>query len=224
MLYYTYLHRRASDSQPFYVGKGKGCRLNSRRDRSPFWRHIANKHGVTAELIAYWPTEAEAFEHEKFLIWCFRDMGITLCNLTDGGEGMSGWTPTEETRQKWSEQRIGQGNHRFGKSGILSKLYGRHLSDEHKGKLSLAFAGDKNHMYGKARTQEVKDKISQKKLGVPLPSRQVRILCIESGIEFPSLKQAALWATGIETKHPNIVRSAKSDGRKIAYGYRWKYI
>jgi hypothetical protein len=224
MLYYTYLHRRASDGQPFYVGKGKGGRFNSRKDRSPYWRHVAQKHGLKAEIVAQWPTEAEAFEHEKFLIWCFRDMGFELCNLTDGGEGKSGWAPTEKTKSLWSKQRTGKGNHRFGKTGNQSALYGRQLSDEHKEKLSVAFKGEKNPMHGQSRTQEVKDKISQKKRGIPQPEKQVAMECIETKQQFCSVKEASLWATGCSNKHPNLIRSAKSGGIKSAYGYHWKYI
>ena len=45
-------------------------------------------------------TEQEAFEHEKFLILCFKDMGTSLCNQTDGGEGVSGLVCSAETRAK----------------------------------------------------------------------------------------------------------------------------
>lgn len=66
MLFYTYLHRRASDNLPFYIGKGKGDRAYRTNHRNPYWHRTVRKHGLTVEVLAHWLTEAEAFEHEKF--------------------------------------------------------------------------------------------------------------------------------------------------------------
>lgn len=96
--FYTYLHRRADAGSVFYVGKGKGDRAYNRHGRGRSWNSAAIS-GFTVSLLAYWPTEEEAFEHEKFLIACFRDLGAPLCNKTDGGEGSSGHVHTEETRK-----------------------------------------------------------------------------------------------------------------------------
>lgn len=43
--------------------------------------------------------------------------------------------------------------------------YGKHLSDEHKSKLSVAFKGEKNHFYGKKHTKKSRDIISKKATG-----------------------------------------------------------
>ena len=95
--FYTYVHRRADDGKVFYVGKGKGSRANSTRSRNPYWASTARKHGVRVEIAALWACEAEAFEHEKLLISCFRDLNQPLCNLTDGGVGISGYRHSAET-------------------------------------------------------------------------------------------------------------------------------
>ena len=100
MMYYTYLHRRASDNLPFYVGKGHGDRAHQRYSRSKHWSSIVEKHGLKTELVAHWPTEQEALDHEKFLILCFRDMGFELCNKTDGGDGVSGHRHNAEIRRQ----------------------------------------------------------------------------------------------------------------------------
>lgn len=97
-MFYTYLHLRESDSKPFYVGKGQGKRAWAHRNRNLHWKNTVAKHGLKVEICAEWPTEAEAFEHERFLIACFRDMGHNLVNLTDGGEGPSGMKCSEETK------------------------------------------------------------------------------------------------------------------------------
>lgn len=98
MSFYTYIHSRASDNKPFYVGKGRKGRAHAIEGRNPHWHNTVAKHGLKVDIAAHWPTEAEAFEHEKFLILCFKDMAMPLVNMTDGGEGVSGWVPDAEFR------------------------------------------------------------------------------------------------------------------------------
>ena len=93
--FYTYFHTRNDTGLVFYVGKGCGNRLHSFDKRNARWRSTVKKHGYHAHVAAIWPTEQEAFEHEKFLIKCFKDLKHPITNMTDGGEGTSGWIPNE---------------------------------------------------------------------------------------------------------------------------------
>lgn len=104
MKFYTYIHTRADDLKVFYVGKGtaRDNRAHSRKGRSPFWHRTVAKHGVRVDVCMRFQDEAAAFEHERFLIACFRDLGAPLANLTDGGEGPAGFTHSVETRKKLS--------------------------------------------------------------------------------------------------------------------------
>lgn len=124
--FYTYVHTRADDGRVFYVGKGRGSRAHSHKGRNQRWQRTEKKHGLKVEIAAHWPTESEAFEHERFLIACFRDTGHPLCNMTDGGEGASGVVPSEETREK-----------------LAAALRGRNRPAEVKEKISLANKGKK---------------------------------------------------------------------------------
>lgn len=152
MMHYTYLHRRASDGVPFYVGKGVGRRAWSSKNRNKHWENTCSKHGFNVEVLAKWPTEAEAFEHEKFLIACFRDMGFSLVNQTDGGEGAAGL--------KWSEE-----------SKNKVKGHQRHATVEAKNKISLATKAAMSrpdvvaklglHSIGKKASAETKKKMSE---------------------------------------------------------------
>lgn len=101
-MFYTYIHRRNDTSQVFYVGKGKDGRAHSRSGRNRHWRGVAAKHGHTVEICAQWPTEDEAFEHERFLVSTFKLLNHPLVNMTDGGEGVAGVkrTPEYMDRQK----------------------------------------------------------------------------------------------------------------------------
>lgn len=100
MKFYTYAHFKGSDGSPFYVGKGMGRRAFNEQDRNSYWSSVRAKHGIRVEILSHWETEAEAFEHEKFLISCFKGMGHKLCNLTSGGEGVSGLRWSDESRAK----------------------------------------------------------------------------------------------------------------------------
>ena len=97
--FYTYVHTRNDTGEVFYIGKGKGSRAFA-KGRNPHWNNIVNKHGYTVHIVAYWETEELAFAHEKELITEFRALGVELANMTDGGEGSTGWIPSEETRKR----------------------------------------------------------------------------------------------------------------------------
>jgi len=104
MKFYTYIHRTADDGRIFYVGKGSGNRAWKPFDRSDWWHKTAKKHGFEVEICAQWKTENEAFEHEKFLILCFNDLGFRLVNLTAGGDGPSGYRHTNESKELMSRR------------------------------------------------------------------------------------------------------------------------
>lgn len=84
-------------------------------------------------------------------------------NLTKGADGSNGWIPSLETRKKRSESLKGKCK------GKKHYNYGKHLSDEHKRKLSEAFTGKNNPMYGKHRSEKVKRKLSEANTGEKHP-------------------------------------------------------
>jgi len=148
--YFTYAHLRKSDNQVFYIGKGVLSRIKSTSGRNPYWENTVKKHGLITQKLSKWKTEKEAFEHEKFLIWCFRDMGINIVNITDGGDGVSGLRHSIEAKQKMSISRSGERNHGYGKP---SPNRGIAMSEEQKKKISKANKGRKT-------TDEIKAKLS----------------------------------------------------------------
>ena len=96
MHYYTYAYLR-EDKTPYYIGKGQRNRIYSKsrivhppKDKS---RIIFLKQNLTEE---------EAFKHEIYMIDVFGriDLGTgILHNLTDGGEGHSGYKKSEEEKE-----------------------------------------------------------------------------------------------------------------------------
>lgn len=153
MKYYTYLHTRNDTGKVFYIGKGTAQRAYA-IDRNEHWRSIVSKHGFTAEILAEWPTEEEAYEHEKLLIASFIDMGYILANKTPGGEGIP-------KGYKWGEE--------WRRKNRLSKI-GRKHTEETKKKMS-ASSGWRGHTYvtsgftGFNHTEESRAKMSAARKG-----------------------------------------------------------
>jgi hypothetical protein len=100
-MFCTYAHY-TPQGRLFYIGKGSSeLRAYRMTDRNNYWHKIVNKYGKPeVQILAHWSNEEEAFSHEKLLISCFRDLGHKLANFTDGGDGVSGYKHTLETREK----------------------------------------------------------------------------------------------------------------------------
>lgn len=129
MKFYTYLHRRNDTNQVFYIGKGSGDRAYVKgRYRGKYWNAINDKHGRTVEILAYWPTEQEAYDHEIFLIKIFREMNFPLINKNDGGDGGRHWQGKKrspETNAKISAKLKGRKRDPAAVEKTVSKLRGR---------------------------------------------------------------------------------------------------
>jgi len=101
------------------------------------------------EVIESVETEKEAFEFEKYYIEKYRAEGHRLTNLTNGGEGMSGWVPSSETRAKMSAA-LRDNTH----------LSGHKHSEETLVKMSAAHKGQKAWNKGKRHSAETLAKLS----------------------------------------------------------------
>lgn len=102
--FYVYVHKRASDGRVFYVGKGRNFRAFSKKGRNEYWHRIVAKHGYTVEIVQSGMQEWWAFELECELIALYGREN--LCNLTDGGEGVSGAIRSEESKRKASQSHL----------------------------------------------------------------------------------------------------------------------
>ena len=108
-MFCTYAHY-TPEGRLFYIGKGCSVRrAHYMQGRNNYWCKVVAKYGKpVVKILAEWLTEKEAFEHEIALIKEYREQGLELCNLTDGGDGTSGYKQSDEHRQKNSQARIGK--------------------------------------------------------------------------------------------------------------------
>lgn len=171
MEYYVYIYLDSNDV-PFYVGKGK-CRRYyitfhlHKNNRNPFLVNKIRKIGVENVKIQFIYenlTEDEAFRQERYWIKYYgrRNNGTgTLCNLTDGGEGMSGHICSVETKRKIGKANknrvLGPRSKEF-KNKLSEAFMGRKCSEETKQKISIT-------MIGRKYSAERKRKISDAKKG-----------------------------------------------------------
>ena len=149
--YYTYMYCR-EDGTPYYIGKGKGQRINNphRCGLPPVERRKYLKTNLAEE---------ESFRHEMYMIHVLgrKDNGTgILRNLTDGGEGNSGCIQSEETVKKRVQSRRGYKPPEELKKRISKTLIGHKHSEETRKKISKTLTGYK-------RPKEVVDRMVETK-------------------------------------------------------------
>ena len=168
-----------------------------------------NKYGAasfkTTRINSY-VTEEEAKAAEKLWIKQFRPKGKAW-NMTDGGDGASGYIPSEETKAKISESKKGVPRAEETKAKMSESRKGKTFSDAHKANMSESKKGENNPNYGKPRTPEVRVKISEAMTGENNHNYKYPPELIAS---FPTQKAATL-ATGINKNHYYKIKKANPD-------------
>lgn len=134
--WYVYRHIRLDKNEPFYIGIG--CKRNYGRayetcstKRSTFWINVYNKTSIDVEILMdnLSKTEASLKEQEFIKLYGRIDNGTgSLCNLTDGGDGIWNCIRSKETKQKLRDQKLGEKNHQYGKVQSYSTRQKRSLS------------------------------------------------------------------------------------------------
>jgi hypothetical protein len=161
MTHYVYCHIRPDTEQIFYIGKGTSRRINSAIGRSSYWNNIVNKaKGFRSIVVATCAEESVALNYEKTLIKKLREDGLNLCNITDGGEGVSGYKHSLKAKETIGKKSIGN-----------KSRTGQHLSDIQKQRMSFALTGRKH-------TTETKFKIGKK------------VYCITNNKVYPTQTEA----------------------------------
>lgn len=118
--HYLYRHIRLDKDEPFYIGIGsrknrQGAqatyRASSTYTRNNIWNAITKKTMYDIEIVL----ESDDYEYIKkkemeFIALYGRiDKGTgCLANMTDGGDGKCGWSPSQETKDKISSAQVGK--------------------------------------------------------------------------------------------------------------------
>jgi hypothetical protein len=231
-MFCTYSHHKP-DGTLFYIGKGSVKRAHAKDNRNPHWKNIVAKHGgYKVEVLANWPTESEAFEHEKFLISCFRDLGFVLANITDGGDGISGYKHSAKTKAKLSafhkvfqntdrmkSVRIANGElsklpeRRSAHSALITQQMSNPANRERSRVGALKLASDP--LFIAAHRDRALKRMQDPKFRYMMASPCV---CVETGQVFKSQADAAKFVGG----RSQTISRAISGARQTAYGYHWK--
>jgi len=177
----VYSHTRLDTQELFYVGIGKTeKRAYSKHSRNKYWNHIVNKTEYEVKILYRDLTWKEACKKEIELINQYKRKieGGILVNLTLGGDGNT--SPcTEETKRRISASWKGRTSGRKGKK--YEDWYSEKEIKTKKEELRGRMAGTNNPMYGKERSEQVKDKIREKLKGKPVSTEQAirnRTVCL----------------------------------------------
>ena len=206
--FYVYAFYR-KDWTIYYIGKGCGNRAWKKCGRSI---HLPNDKDRIV-ILKKDMSEQEAFVHEIFLIKKYgrKDNGTgILRNRTDGGEGSSGYKPSDETKEKMREAKLGkkaspetlenmsgENNHNFGKKASPETL--------------LKISGENNHNFGKKASPETLLKLREAKLGKKRSSEFIKNMSeTRLGVKNPMYNKKLSDATKAKIaealsgeKHPN---------------------
>ncbi len=225
--YYVYIWYIKDTNEVFYVGKGKGRRYKQTSNRNKFFNDMYTSHDCDVKKIYENLTESEAFQKEKDVVkWYRENTDFRLTNQTDGGEGSSGWKPSQDFKDKQSKIHKEQWqDEEFKKKmmAIRTDENGPYKSQEFRDKISQLVQGENNPNYNHHWTEEMKQHLSQvrKTNGLSADENNPRatcVICVETGEIFNCIKYAM---QKYNIKHEGSVTVALKNPVRTAGGKHW---
>ena len=210
---HIYRHIRLDKNEPFYIGIGaddlcKRAYDDKATHRSDWWNRIVSKSGYSVDILFENVTIDFAKEKEKEFISLYGriDLGTgTLCNQTDGGDGMNGWKANAENKINMSKAAKIRGTFMLNNPEVIAKRA--------------------NSNRGKKRTPIQCERLAAWQRGIPKDKEQIekmratkllqenveksrnqpnckKVLCLDNGVTYRSCAEAG--------RQLNVERSAIS--------------
>ncbi len=220
--FYTYAHYKADTKEIFYIGKGSGNRSFVKHKRSIHWNSIVDKHGLHVEILAKWESEDDALTHEKFLISTFRSMGFSLCNMTEGGDGITSESWTPELRQVLSKSRLGKKLSDETRKRMSISATGRPMSKEAIEKTAAFHRGRKR---GKETLRRMSESLKGKTKGLVKSKEWLdKLAAVNRGKKRSDEARAKMSAAakGKKKKPQTEEHKRKISEKRKAYWVRWR--
>jgi hypothetical protein len=239
--------------QVFYIGKGSRSKNYDRINfHIKYWKHhqrcnkrLFNKikkldGRFIVNIIFESDNEACCFGIEKKKIAEIRQTSDNLCNLTDGGEGTSGWKHTTESKNKMSLNRDADISRENIKKAVeintgkrkadmlnVEKLYETKSIYQIKAMTGLDYNTikkylDEKGLYIKNKNRQIISDDGRVSMGKGQRARTDRkrvSQCTTKGIFIQSWNCAQ---NAVDT-YGSCVRDCLRGRQKTAYGYIWKY-
>jgi hypothetical protein len=198
----VYADYKATTGEIFYVGKGNASRYGIKQRDNRRWKFTVAKHGFVRKILHNGLQEWAAFELEIAAIAFYGradEKRGPLVNISDGGEGSSGYRHTSEALAKMSVAS---------KRNVRTPQWRANIGAGHKGK-----------------TIPLHAKQAQRSKVVAMTGKPVT--CLTTGAVFDSINGAAAWcvAQGYTPKKETAKVALRTAARcvgKTAYGHTWQ--
>ena len=163
---YCYIDKKGN--QIVYVGKDSNIDKNKRHiahlapskyNEQPINRILQNNPDRYTYQVLGWRVEDENTLN-ALEIQYIRQLQPRF-NFTDGGDGISGFTHSEEARKKMSEAQQGKTLSEKTRKKISEAMKGKTLPEETRKKMSESRRGENNPMHGKTHSEEARKKMSE---------------------------------------------------------------
>jgi len=206
-----------------------GC--NGNKYKQSYFKNAIKKYGwdnFLHEIVFTGLSEEDAKYLEKLFIKGFKTKKPNGYNLTDGGDGTLGYSPSPDARKKMSiasKEKWEDKEFLDRMKQLRNDPNGPYQSQEFRDRISSLVQGENNPNYNHKWSEEQKQSLREKQKKNPMYYNETNpnakaIRCIETGEVFNCMKYAqerfGLKSTGSFT-------SAIKKGRTAA-GYHWEYV
>ena len=244
------------DYEPFYIGKGSGKRSESHINEAKKINKSniqinknnlpnINLHKIRTIIKIYkstgrWPivkiinqniTEKESSDTEMLYIKTIGRYNLKngpLTNLTDGGEGNSGFIVSDKTKKKISNSLKGKKQSFESNKKNSESHKGKSKSLETKLKMSKSKIGENNPNFGKKHSKQILEKISNSLKGIKNPmfgkkqSKEMRAkvskkIINSDGVIFNSIKEASVYYNFSRSYVSGMLTGNKSNKLNLSY-------